>query len=118
MDLAIEGNEMYIGIDVDKHFLTIAEVDEKGELVGREKIRNCAQAMDKFGREHKGCRIAMEACSYSMPVYRHLSKLGLEVHMAHPGAIEKITRSNSKTDENDALDPAQLRWLSARVVGG
>jgi len=28
---------MYIGIDVDKHFLTIAEVDEKGMLVGREK---------------------------------------------------------------------------------
>ena len=100
---------MYIGIDVDKRFLTIKEVNEKGEPIGESKIRNCFQAMDKFGRGHdKTCKIAIEASSYSMHVYRYLVKLGFEVHMAHPGALDKITKSNSKTDEHDALDLAQL----------
>jgi transposase len=74
---------------VDKRFLTIEEIDEKGKLIGESKIKNCFQAMDKFGREHDMCKIAIEA-SYSMPVYRHLAKLGFEVHMAHPGALDKI----------------------------
>ena len=100
---------MYIGIDVDKYFLTIKEIDEKGELIGESKIKNGFQAMDKFGRKHdKTCKIALESSSYSIPVYRHMVKLGFEVHMAHPGAIDKITKSNSKTDEHDAMDLAQL----------
>ena len=53
---------------MDKRFLTIEEIDEKGEPIGESKIKNCFQAMDKFGREHDMCKIAIEASSYSMPV--------------------------------------------------
>lgn len=66
------GDQTYIGIDVDKSFLTIAEVNEKGEPIGESKIKNCFQAMDTFGREHDMCKIAIEASSYSIPVYRRL----------------------------------------------
>jgi transposase len=100
---------MYIGIDVDKNFLTIKEVDEEGEEINNEKLRNSLEALAKFaGKHEKHCKIALEASSYSRPVYRYLVKEGFEVHMAHPGALDKITKSNNKTDEHDALDLAQL----------
>jgi transposase len=90
---------MYIGIDVDKNFLTIKEVDGEGEEINNEKPRNSLEALAEFaGKHEKQCKIALEASSYSRPVYRYLVKEGFEVHMAHPGAVDKITKSNNKTE--------------------
>jgi len=100
---------MYIGIDVDKNFLTIKEIDEEGNPIGKDKISNSIQALERFSQKHeKHSKIALEASSYSMFGYRYLAKQGFEVHMAHPGALHKIIQSNNKTDEHDALDLAQL----------
>jgi transposase len=106
---------MYIGIDVDKNldvdknFLTIKEIDEEGNLIGKDKISNSFQALERFSQKHeKHSKIALEASGYSMSGYRYLVKQGFEVHMAHPGALHKIIQSNNKTDEHDALDLAQL----------
>ena len=98
---------MYIGIDVDKNFLVFEEIDEKGETIDKGKIENSIQSLDRFARNHRG-KIALEASSYSIPIYRHLVKLGFETHMAHPGTLDKITKSSSKTDPHDASDLAQL----------
>jgi transposase len=79
---------MYIGIDVDKNFLTIKEIDEEGNPIGKDKISNSLQALERFSQNHeKHSKIALEASSYSMSGYRYLVKQGFEVHMAHPGAL-------------------------------
>jgi Transposase and inactivated derivatives len=99
---------MNIGCDVHKDFHIFCDMDEKGEIIGEGRIENNTLAIDKFARGHKGSKIAMEASSHSIPVYRQLVKHGFEVHMAHPGDLHKITKSKKKTDEHDAYDLAQL----------
>jgi len=52
--------------------------------------------------------IAMEAETYSKPLYNELKERGFDVLMAHPAKLRLIAESSKKTDRNDSFHLANL----------
>lgn len=101
---------MYIGIDAHKDMDCVLKTDEKGEVVGKEKIEHSMQSWDKLFRAvpKEDTKIAIEAGTYGIPLYKHLKKQGFEMHMAHPKEFRRRIGSKKKTDWEDCIALVQL----------
>lgn len=68
---------MYIEIDVHKDSCYLTAMDEEGKVAWEKEVRTneLIEAMEK------GSRIAMEAGTYSRPLYNELRKRGFDVYM-------------------------------------
>lgn len=98
----------YIGIDMHKDICQVVCVSEEGKVVDSRKISSSLHSLDMHFGGMKDVKIAIEASTHARPVYKHLKKLGLEVHVANPRKLQEIASSKKKTDERDALILAQM----------
>ncbi len=98
----------YIGMDVHKDMCQIVHIGDDGKVFDEYKMEPTQQNLDKFVRKILGdAKIAIEAGTSSRPVYRHLRKAGLEVHVANPAKVREVAKSKKKTDKHDATVLAQ-----------
>jgi len=103
---------IYMGVDVHKSYLEIAQVDDEGKLRSRSRVVNTPESIDELaGSLDPGVKVAMESCSYFYPLYNRLEDAGVEVKVAHPLKVRLIAESRIKSDKIDALVLAQLLRL-------
>ena len=102
----------YMGVDVHKSYLEIAEIDEEGKLMSRSRVKNTPESIEELaGSLTAEVKVAMESCSYFYPLYNRLEDAGVEVKVAHPLKVRLIAESRIKSDKIDALVLAQLLRL-------
>lgn len=97
---------MYIGIDVHKDSCYLTAMDAKGEVLWEKEVGTRDKEWIK--ELENGSRIAMEAGTYSKPLYNELKSRGFDVLMAHPRKLRMIAESSKKTDRNDSFHLANL----------
>ena len=111
-----------IGIDLGDSESACCTLDDRGRIVAEGTIgSNKESLIDRFGEEPSS-RIVIEACGHSPWIAPLLRKLGHEVIVANPRQVHLISKSDRKTDRNDArilarlgrVDPALLRPVSTR----
>lgn len=103
----------YAGIDAHKNYLTIAIVDNQGELL-REETRVPVGDGEPLLEALEGLRpmeAVVETCPF-WPWIHDVIREGTEVgfHLAHASRLEAIARAKTKTDSVDAR-------LLARMLG-
>lgn len=98
----------YVGIDMSKDICQVVCVSEEGEVVDSREMSSSLRSLDVYFGGRRDVKIAIEASTHARPVYKHLRKLGLEVHVANPRKLREIACSKKKTDERDALILAQM----------
>jgi len=92
---------MYTGIDVHKDSCYLTAMNEKGEVLWEKEVSTKDTGwIEELERESS---IAMEAETYSKPLYNELKERGFDVLMAHPAKLRLIAESSKKTDRNDSF---------------
>jgi len=105
----------YIGLDIGKDHCAVHRLDEQGTTTETFSIDNDpAGYQDLADRLDEPAHLAMEACSYTMPVYERFRNTMHEVTVAHPRKVSLITENEHKTDAHDAeilADLARVGYL-------
>lgn len=99
----------YIGLDVHRHFTLMARVDERGKVLGHEKVTN-ALVPEQIANWGERCRVVLEATANwgYMSDLLEAQALVEEVALAHPLQVKAIAHAKVKTDKVDATILAQL----------
>lgn len=111
-----------IGADVHKKSTTFYALDDDGQPVRdfNKKFSSVRSNLEGYlgVREYLGdreYRILMENSTKTHDVIWTMEKLGMDAIVAHSPDLKKITKSDKKTDKNDAKDLAM--YLLARMSG-
>jgi len=96
-----------IGIDLGDR-RSHACVVERGEVIERFSVETTAADMQRAFAPWKGARVLVEAGTHSPWVSRLLTALGLRIAVANPNRLALLTRSQRKTDRNDAETLARV----------
>ncbi|MCP4036623.1 MAG: IS110 family transposase [bacterium] len=111
-----------IGIDLGDRESAYCVLNEAGEIIEQDSLRNERTALEeRFGSDLQA-RIVIEASGQSQWICRCLEGLGHEVIVANPRQVQLISKSVRKTDRNDAqllarlgrMDPELLRPVTTR----
>ena len=99
----------YTGIDLHKRILVVCLLDEKRQIVARQKFA-CSdeEGIVAFFKKHRPFRAVMEATAGYEWLWRLLEPLAEEVLLAHPKKLRIIAESCTKTDKIDSLKLAQM----------
>lgn len=99
----------YVGIDVGKETCALVIVNEFGDKQTSVAIPNNPNGFEELEDQlASDAVLALEACPYAFPLYRFFQREGFTVKVAHPPRLALITKSESKTDMNDAETLAEL----------
>lgn len=105
----------YVGIDVGKDRCAVHRLDETGTHRDAFQIPNDAAGYrDLDDRLDEPAHLAVEACSYTLPLYEHFRQTDHEITVAHPRKVSLITENEHKTDAADAeilADLARVGYL-------
>jgi transposase len=106
----MEAINQHVGLDVHKKFIYGVVIDDKGNLLFEQKIKNEPHELDKFiHRINKDSNVALESCSCWEYVYDYLDDAGFtNLKLANPSRVGLIAKSRKKTDAHDALVLANL----------
>lgn len=109
---------LYLGIDQHSKQITVAILDEKGNLVQRRQVSTRPDKALAFfrGLRERGTFMAiLEVCGFNHWLISMLKKFGCsEIVLIHPER-----RSTRKTDRRDAYKLAEMLWLNrTRLTGG
>lgn len=102
----------YGGIDAHRTYLTIAIVDNHGELVAEERRvpigdgEPLLEALEGF----RPLGVVVETCSFWPWIHDTLEPTEIGFHLAHASKLEAIAKARTKTDSIDAR-------LLARMLG-
>lgn len=102
----------YGGIDVHRTYLTIAVVDNNGELLAEERRvpigdgEPLLEALEGF----RPLEVVVETCSFWPWIHDTLAPTEIGFHLAHASKLEAIAKAETKTDSVDAR-------LLARMLG-
>ncbi len=99
----------YVGLDVHKHYLMVAALDETQRLV----MSPCKISMERFAEWARtqltsADQVVLEATTNAWEVYNLLAPLVASVKVAHPMFVKLISSARVKTDTRDTLHLAPL----------
>lgn len=103
---------LYVGLDVHSKSVAVCVLNEKGELVERQRLRHLQQLPDLLVRMPPFAVCYEASCGYGC-VYEMLKSLAARIAVAHPGLLRLIYRSKRKHDRLDAEKLARLLLLDA-----
>jgi transposase len=86
------------------------------EVIERFTVETVAVELRQAFARWRGARVLIEAGTHSPWVSRLLAALGLRVAVANPNRLALVTRSQRKTDRNDAETLARLAGSSLGLV--
>jgi len=95
----------YIGIDYHKRYLVSTVMDERGEILRKDRVKTDRRSIEHYFREiAKGDRAkaVMEACRNWAYLYDKIEPIVGEVVLAHPYKTRAIAEARIKTDSIDS----------------
>jgi transposase len=99
------------GLDVHKESTYATVLDEKGQVMVQRKMAN--DDIPAFLDVTKPERLAMEASTYIIPLYRKLVEQGYDVTVSHPKKTRYIAEARIKSDRVDSKALAELLRLDS-----
>ena len=97
-----------VGLDLSDRESTYVVLDDEGKVKETGKVETSAPALGKLFGGMSTRVVALEVGTHSPWVSRLLYRLGHHVVVANPRQLQLITRSQKKTDRNDAEKLARL----------
>jgi len=94
----------YIGLDVHKENTTACVISAGGKALKNFEVPSSADgltAIRDIMKDHEYC-VMMESSTYTYPVFRFFSDLGIETYVVHARSLKMVTESTKKTDHHDA----------------
>lgn len=93
----------YIGIDLHKHIIIVCVVNEKREVIARQKFSNQeTEEMRKYFQKLHPFQAVFETTAAYDCFYNLLEPLAKRVVLAHPKKLRIIADSINKSDKMDA----------------
>jgi transposase len=106
----------YAGIDAHRSYLTVAIVDERGELVQERKrvpVGDGSPLLEAL-EGYRPLEVVVETCPFWPWIYDTLEPTEVGFHLAHASRLGAIAKAEVKTDQLDARMLARL--LSVGLV--
>jgi transposase len=105
-----------IGIDLGDERSAFCVLDSGGEILEEGSVPTNRVAFgDRFGNG-PASRVVIEACMHSLWSSRCLSELGHEVIIANPRQMHLISKSERKSDRNDARMLARVGRVDPKLL--
>jgi transposase len=104
-------NAFYCGLDVHKETTYATLLDKDGEIVTQKRMNN--EEIPGFLEPLRIEKVAMEASTYIIPMYRKLVGEGYEVTVSHPKKTRYIAEARIKSDRVDSKVLAELLRLNS-----
>lgn len=104
-------NAFYCGLDVHKETTYATVLDTDGQVVTQRKMRN--EEIPEFLEPLNVEKVAMEASTYIIPMYRKLTEQGYAVTVSHPKKTRYIAEARIKSDRVDSKALAELLRLDS-----
>ena len=104
-------NALYCGLDVHKESTYATVINVFGEVLTQRRMKN--EEIPDFLEPLQVEKIAMEASTYIMPLYRQLTGKGYNITVSHPKRTKYIAESRIKNDKVDSKALAELLRLNA-----
>jgi transposase len=100
----------FAGLDVHKKETEAVVLDDRGQVLHRERVPTSREALERFARRHLGpdVKVALEATTNTWGVVDVLEPFAAEVVPSNPLRTRAIAEAKVKTDKVDALVLAQL----------
>jgi len=89
-------------------------LDTAGQMVTQGRMRN--EEVPEFLHTYKVEKVAMEASTYIIPMYRKLTEQGYNVTVSHPKKTRYIAEARIKSDRVDSKALAELLRLDSLPV--
>jgi len=102
---------VFCGLDVHKESTYATILDSTGQVVTQRRMRN--EDIPEFLEPLKVDRVAMEASTYIIPMYRKLTEQGYDVTVSHPKKTRYIAEARIKSDRVDSKALAELLRLDS-----
>src|SRR4030067_1107141 len=102
---------LVVGLDVHKESFYATVLDQNGKMINQMKMSNgkVLSYLSHFSVD----KVAMEACSSAVPLYRQLASEGYNVSVSHPKKTRYISEAKIKSDRVDSTAIAELARLDA-----
>jgi transposase len=104
-------NAIYCGLDVHKESTYATILDRDGQVVTQKRMRN--EEVPGFLEPYSVEKVAMEASTYIIPMYRRLTQRGYNVTVSHPKKTRYIAEARIKSDRVDSYALAMLLRLDS-----
>jgi transposase len=108
--------ERVIGVDQGDRTSELCELDVRGEVVMRRRIRTTPAAYRKQFAGLLRTRVVIEVGPHSPWSSRLLQELGVEVVVANPRRVKLITQAERKSDRVDAEQLARLGRADVKLL--
>jgi len=102
---------VFCGLDIHKESTYATVLDLFGHVVTQKRMKN--EDVSKFLEPFKVNRVAMEASTYVIPMYRKLTERGYDVTVSHPKKTRYIAEARIKSDRVDSKALAELLRLNS-----
>ena len=102
---------VFCGLDVHKESTYATVLDSTGQVVTQRRMKN--EEIPEFLEPLKVNRVAMEASTYIIPMYRRLVEEGYNVTVSHPKKTRYIAEARIKSDRVDSKALAELLRLDS-----
>ncbi len=99
------------GLDVHKESTYATILDERGQILVQRKMPN--EDIPAFLDMTRPEKLAMEASTYIIPLYRKLTEQGYDVTVSHPKKTRYIAEARIKSDRVDSRALAELLRLDS-----
>jgi transposase len=93
-------NAVYCGLDVHKESTYATVLDDEGQVLTQRRMKN--EDVQEFLDPLNVKKVAMEASTYIIPMYRKLVEQGYDVTVSHPKKTRYIAEARIKSDRVDS----------------
>ena len=104
-------NAFYCGLDVHKKTTYATILGQDGEVITQKRMRN--EEIPGFLEPYEVEKVAMEASTYIIPMYRRLTDQGYDITVSHPNKTRYIAEARIKSDRVDSKALAELLRLDS-----
>jgi hypothetical protein len=102
---------VFCELDVHKESTYATILDHAGQVVTQRRMKN--EEVPEFLKPLEVEKVAMEASTYIIPMYRRLVEDGYDVTVSHPKKTRYIAEARIKSDRVDSKALAELLRLDS-----
>jgi transposase len=111
-----KSESMFVGCDLGDRYSQLCVLDTAGQVVERDRVGTTRTELTAWFQHRERLRVVIEVGVHSRWVNDVLTKLGHEVIIANARNVQLLTRSQKKTDKNDAELLARLGRADVKLL--